>query len=126
MKKINHIISITSWLLLGAGIMLLPSCKSNQLIPFEEADAVYFGGPVVFGKPVMESSYSFAKYPNKTVDTFWLPVSLVGFPAGQDREIVITPVDSSIVNATNGKEYKLLINFGGNKKEILSSFVQSV
>jgi DNA helicase-2/ATP-dependent DNA helicase PcrA len=25
-----------------------------------------------------------------------------------------------------GKEYKLLINFGGNKKEILSSFVQSV
>jgi len=29
------------------------------------------------------------------------------------------------VNKT-GKEYKLLINFGGNKKEILSSFVQSV
>lgn len=26
----------------------------------------------------------------------------------------------------SGKEYKLLINFGGNKKEILSSFVQSV
>ncbi len=25
-----------------------------------------------------------------------------------------------------GKEYKLLINFGGNKKEILSSFVQSI
>jgi len=32
------------------------------------------------------------------------------------------------VQAANrsGKEYKLLINFGGNKKEILSSFVQSV
>ena len=32
------------------------------------------------------------------------------------------------VQAVNrvGKEYKLLINFGGNKKEILSSFVQSV
>ena len=32
------------------------------------------------------------------------------------------------VQATNksGKEYKLLINFGGNKKEILSSFVQSI
>ncbi len=26
----------------------------------------------------------------------------------------------------SGKEYKLLINFGGNKKEILSSFVQSI
>ena len=32
------------------------------------------------------------------------------------------------VQAANksGKEYKLLINFGGNKKEILSSFVQSI
>ena len=32
------------------------------------------------------------------------------------------------VQAANksGKEYKLLINFGGNKKEILSSFVQAV
>ncbi len=32
------------------------------------------------------------------------------------------------VQAVNkaGKEYKLLINFGGNKKEILSSFVQSI
>ncbi len=28
--------------------------------------------------------------------------------------------------AKSGKEYKLLINFGGNKKEILSSFVQPV
>jgi len=26
----------------------------------------------------------------------------------------------------SGKEYKLLINFGGNKKEILSSFIQSI
>ena len=32
------------------------------------------------------------------------------------------------VQAVNraGKEYKLLINFGGNKKEILSSFIQSI
>ena len=32
------------------------------------------------------------------------------------------------VQAANksGKDYKLLINFGGNKKEILSSFVQSI
>ena len=26
----------------------------------------------------------------------------------------------------SGKEYKLKINFGGNKKEILSSFVESI
>ena len=107
MKNIRDIKIGLSGLLL-ATMVLLSSCKSNQLIPFEEADAVYFGGPVVFGQAKMESSYTFAKYPNKTVDTFWLPISLVGFPAGQDREILIEPVDSSIVNATNGKEYKLL------------------
>jgi len=88
--------------------MLISSCEANLLIPFEEPDAVYFGNPTVFGAANMVTNYSFAKYPNKTTDTIDLPVSLLGDPAGQDREISVVAVDSSIVTARPGIEYKLL------------------
>ncbi len=91
-----------------AGMMLVSACKTNQLIPFEEPDAVYFGNPTVIGTANMLTNYTFAKYPNKTADTIKIPVSLLGDPAGQDREISVVAVDSSIVTAHPGIEYKLL------------------
>lgn len=89
-------------------LLSLAGCEPNQLIPFEQPSSAYFGNPTISGAPVMETSYTFAKYPNRQADTLQIPVSIYGEPAGQDREIGITAVDSSIANATQGIEYKLL------------------
>jgi hypothetical protein len=95
-------------LMAGCIALLLSSCETNQLVPFEQPASVYFGSPTVFGTAVMSKDYSFAKYPNRTTDTIRIPVSLLGEASAKDREITVVPADSSIVNARPGIEYKLL------------------
>ncbi len=109
MKSFLHIyyrLGLPVFSLLAAG--MLTGCEPNQLIPFEQKASVYFGNPVVFGAANMETSYTFAKYPNRLVDTMHIPVTLSGELAAEDREINIALSDSSIVNATPGVEFKLL------------------
>lgn len=104
--KISNWPAVVLACMLAAG--LFASCEPNQLIPFDEPDAVYFGTPTITGTAGMVTNYSFAKYPNKTADTIHIPVSLLGDPAGQDREISVVAADSNIVTARPGIEYKLL------------------
>jgi len=52
--------------------------------------------------------YSFAKYPTRLVDTVYIPVSVLGKPAVQDREIAIAAVPGADANAVEGTHYKLL------------------
>ena len=108
MKNILQITKAAGRAALLALPVLFSACEPNQLIPFEEPASAYFGNPTISGTPVLETSYTFAKYPNRQTDTLLIPVSIYGEPAGQDREIGITLADSSIVNATEGVEFKLL------------------
>ena len=84
MKK--EIISI----LLVAFIVTFVACKPVAPTLFDQPDAVYFNS-------ASDSvAYTFAKYPNRTVDTIKLPVNVLGNPNNlvgnlDSAKITITP-----------------------------------
>lgn len=100
-KRITGITIITTWLFVTA-------CTKNDLVPFTQPPSVYFGPPTVFGTAKTSMDYSFAKYPSRQVDTIQLQVSVMGNAAPSDREINVIVADTSIANATEGVEFKLL------------------
>jgi Domain of unknown function (DUF4843) len=102
--NINRIIRISGL----AAILFAGGCTKNELIPFTQPASVYFGKPTVFGTAQTSMDYSFAKYPSRTVDTLKLPVSLLGDASPADRVINVVVADTSIANATNGVEFKLI------------------
>jgi hypothetical protein len=102
--NIHKVIPVTAL----AALLFLAACTKNELIPFTQPASVYFGSPTVFGTPKTSVDYSFAKYPSRSVDTIKLTVSLLGDAAAFDREIKVQVADTSIANATNGVEFKLL------------------
>jgi hypothetical protein len=96
MKK--EIISI----LLVAVIVAFVACKPLAPTLFDQPDAVYFNAAAD------SVAYTFAKYPNRTVDTIKLPVNVLGSPIATDREILIESLKDYDVNAKEGVHYKLL------------------
>jgi hypothetical protein len=78
------------------------ACKPDAPALFNDADGVYFN------TTADSMAYSFAKYPSRTVDTLKLPVSVLGSPAGTDREITIESLTGAGLDAKEGVHYKLL------------------
>ncbi len=77
-------------------------CKKVVPTLFAEQDGIYFSASAD------TISYTFAKYPNRTIDTLKLPVSVLGKAAGTNRTITVEKLVASDVNATEGVHYKLL------------------
>ena len=96
MKK--EVISI----LLSTFVLAFVACSPDKPTQFNESDAVYFN--------IKSDSmaYTFAKYPNRTVDTVKIPVSILGSPVAADREILLESLTGTDINAKEGVHYKLL------------------
>ena len=82
-------------------ILFLASCEQDPTL-FDQPDGIYFS------TSSDSVSYSFAKYPNRTVDTVMIPVMVLGDAVDKDREITIEKSTSTDVNAIEGVHYKLL------------------
>jgi hypothetical protein len=82
-------------------ILLLVACEQDPTL-FDQPDGIYFGAKTD------SVSYSFAKYPNRTVDTIKIPVMVLGDASGHDRQITIEKLTGADVNATEGVHYKLM------------------
>jgi hypothetical protein len=78
------------------------ACKPDEPALFKEADGIYFSAAAD------SLSYSFAKYPSRTVDTIRIPVSVLGSPSNIDREITVESLVATDVNGKEGVHYKLL------------------
>jgi hypothetical protein len=83
-------------------IAVLSACKPDEPALFKEPDGIYFSAPA---DSIM---YTFAKYPTRTVDTIKIPVSVLGNPAVNDREITVESSTGEDINAKEGVHYKLL------------------
>lgn len=81
------------------------ACRQEVPTLFNEHDAIYFNAPTD------SILYSFAKYPNRTVDTIKVPVTVLGNPVNVDREITIEKAGGADVNASEGVHYKLLLPY---------------
>ena len=78
------------------------SCEEDVPLLFAEPDGIYFS-------TVSDSLYyTFAKYPNRTVDTLKIPVSVLGKAAEVDRIIRVDKIADSGFNGVEGVHYKLL------------------
>jgi hypothetical protein len=82
-------------------ILFFVACEQTPTL-FDQPDGIYFSAKTD------SISYSFAKYPNRTVDTIKIPVMVLGDAKGVDRQITIEKLAGSDVNATEGVHYKLL------------------
>ena len=78
------------------------ACKPHQPQMFEQENGIYFSATTD------SLMYTFAKYPTRTVDTIKIPVSVLGNPVAQDREISIESLTGSDMNGKPGLHYKLL------------------
>lgn len=95
MKK--RIVSITAF----ASLLFFVACKQD-LDMYDQPDGVYFN------TKADSTFYSFAKYPNRAVDTLKIPVMVLGDAKGEDREITVEKITWPDVNAVEGIHYKLL------------------
>jgi hypothetical protein len=95
MKKL--ILSMLS----GTAIAVLAACSPDMPDTFEAPDGIYFNA-------ADSIAYTFAKYPSRTVDTLRIPVTVLGSPAGVDREIAIESLTGADVTAKEGVHYRLL------------------
>ena len=92
----------TVYTILFACMLPFIGCKEDVPTLFAEPDGIYFS------TSADSVSYTFAKYPNRTIDTLKLPVTVLGKAAGTDRTITIEKVTAPDVNAIEGVHYKLL------------------
>jgi hypothetical protein len=81
-------------------LVAFAACSPDDPLQFNSPDGIYFNAPAD------SITYSFAKYPNRTTDTVWIPVSVLGNMSAQDRELNVEVVAGE--NAEAGKHYKLL------------------
>jgi hypothetical protein len=90
------------FILLGALALVFASCKPDAPLQFNSTDGVYFNAASdsVF--------YTFAKSPKKLIDTLKIPVSVLGKPNAQDRELTIVGTKGNGDNAIEGTHFKLL------------------
>src|SRR4030095_2240797 len=104
--KIFWIITImkktTIYIILLASILPFGGCKEDVPTVFAEPDGIYFSASSD------SVSYTFAKYPNRLIDTLKIPVTVLGKASDVDREMVIEKETGADVNATEGVHFKLL------------------
>ena len=78
------------------------SCEEDVPLLFAEPDGIYFSANAD------SLYYTFAKYPNRTVDTLKISVTVLGKAADKDRVINVDKVTDSGFNGSEGIHYKLL------------------
>lgn len=83
-------------------VLSIVGCKEDVPTMFNSSDGIYFSASFD------SLSYTFAKYPHRTVDTLLLPVTVLGKPAATDRVISIEKMTGSDVNGIEGVHYKLV------------------
>jgi len=88
-------------IILGA-ILPFAACKEDVPTVFAEPDGIYFSAPAD------SMTYTFAKYPNRLIDTLKIPVTVLGKPADKDRAISLEKLSGVDINGTEGVHYKLL------------------
>ena len=88
-------------IILGA-ILPFAACKEDVPTVFAEPDGIYFSAPAD------SMTYTFAKYPNRLIDTLKIPVTVLGKPADNDRAISLEKLSGIDINGTEGVHYKLL------------------
>src|SRR6187200_1935033 len=88
-------------IILGA-ILPFAACKEDVPTVFAEPDGIYFSAPAD------SMTYTFAKYPNRLIDTLKIPVTVLGKPADKDRTISLEKLSGIDINGTEGVHYKLL------------------
>ena len=88
-------------IILGA-ILPFAGCKEDVPTIFAEPDGIYFSAPAD------SMTYTFAKYPNRLIDTLKIPVTVLGKAAGTERTISIEKLSGADINGTEGVHYKLL------------------
>ena len=88
-------------IILGA-ILPFAGCKEDVPTIFAEPDGIYFSAPAD------SMTYTFAKYPNRLIDTLNIPVTVLGKAAGTDRTISLEKLSGTDINGTEGVHYKLL------------------
>ncbi|MCU7548814.1 DUF4843 domain-containing protein [Chitinophagaceae bacterium LB-8] len=92
----------TGFVLVVAVLTTFWACKPDAPLQFNSPDGIYFNA-------ASDSIYyTFAKYPNRVVDTVKVPVNVLGKPSDQEREIIVTPLAGSDAKAVENKHYKLL------------------
>ena len=101
MKK-GIVYIILSAVILLAAILAFTGCKKDEPTLFAEHDGIYFSASSD------SLYYTFAKYPNRTVDTIKIPVTVLGNIASTDRTITIEKITEAGINAVEGTHYKLL------------------
>ena len=89
-------------LIILMAITAFVSCKEDVPTMYNQPDGIYFNSNAD------SAFYTFAKYPNRMVDTIKLPVSVLGNAASTDREITLDKVTDAENNAVEGVHYKLL------------------
>src|SRR5215831_16689265 len=92
----------TVFILCSTVLLAFTACKPDAPLMYNSSDGIYFNAA---SDSII---YSFAKYPTRLVDTVYIPVSVLGKPAVQDREIAIAAVPGADANAVEGTHYKLL------------------
>ena len=82
-------------------VLLFSACEQDPTL-FDQPDGIYFN------TTADSVSYSFAKYPNRTVDTLRIPVMVLGDAAAHDRPITIEKLTEPELKGIEGVHYKLL------------------
>jgi len=90
------------YIIIFAAILPFAACKEDVPTVFAEPDGIYFSAPAD------SMTYTFAKYPNRLIDTLKIPVTVLGNPSGTDRTITIEKLTGTDINGTEGVHYKLL------------------
>jgi hypothetical protein len=91
-----------AYFLVGAVCFGYVACTPDTPSTFSAQDGLYFnaGADSVV--------YTFAKFPNRTVDTVKVPIAVLGKSSSADREITIMSVPGADINAVEGTHYKML------------------
>ena len=95
--------------LIGMTVLGAAGCKPESPTMFAQQPTLYFGAPNIYNTTYSSGTqFSFGTYPHRTVDTFLVPVSVLGAPSPKDREFSVLTLDSAGSNAVEGKDYQLL------------------
>lgn len=94
---------IKQYLLSLFAILFFVGCAKDPAL-FTETDGLYFD------TPDGNIYYSFAKYPNKVVDTIQIPIIVFGNNAGTARPISIEDLTGADFTAVKGVHFKLVNN----------------
>jgi len=78
------------------------ACKQDLPGMFNEENGIYYSAATD------TLSYTFAKYPGRTVDTIRLPVTVLGSPSGKDRQINLEVLPGNGTTGKDGVHFKLL------------------